>query len=94
MNLKCDILVSKFAFDVYRYVTAELDRAAKKAEKERKKKEKEKEPRWAQTKGAESDCHVLDYNDGHTCVSDGDCGVDAGSCVPRKCSDHRFCFNE
>ena len=26
------------------------------------------------------------------CVDDGDCGVDAQTCSPRKCSEHKFCF--
>lgn len=75
-------------------------RHAEKAERERdarKKREREREraadstPQRAKVKGEESDCHVLDYNDSHTCVHDGDCGVDAATCKKRTCSEHRFC---
>ena len=49
------------------------------------------EPR-ASRRGTESACHVLDRDPRHACVRDGDCGVDAETCAPRKCSTHRFCY--
>ena len=48
--------------------------------------------RRANVKGEDSDCHVLDLKESHRCVDDGDCGVDAQTCSPRKCSEHKFCF--
>ena len=48
--------------------------------------------RRANVKGKDSDCHVLDLKESHRCVDDGDCGVDAQTCSPRKCSEHKFCF--
>jgi len=82
-------------------VKAEKDRGERfviKVEKERIKQEKERAaaaaPRRAVTRGSDSACHVLDYSAGHTCVVDGDCGVDAVTCAPRRCSDHRFCFTQ
>ena len=46
----------------------------------------------ASRRGTESACHVLDKDPRHACVRDGDCGVDAETCAPRKCSTHRFCY--
>jgi len=36
-------------------------------------------------------CHVLDKHKDHRCKADTDCGVDALTCKPRKCSGHFWC---
>ena len=48
--------------------------------------------RRANVKGEDSECHVLDLKEDHRCKDDADCGVDAKSCSPRECSQHKYCF--
>ena len=48
--------------------------------------------RRANVKGEDSECNVLDLKEDHRCKDDADCGVDAKSCSPRECSQHKYCF--